>query len=96
MVTGATSSTQRCYKFPNEWIIDAVTLSPANSYEWNLTVPAIDMGHTYFGVNNTVSENIGKAVVRKVAYTVDGRDILQDTNNSSIDFIPSTQPTLMD
>lgn len=96
MVTGATSSTQRCYKFPNKWIIDAVTLSPANSYEWNLTVPAIDMGHTYFGVNNTVSENIGKAVVRKVAYTVDGRDILQDTNNSSIDFIPSTQPTLMD
>lgn len=95
MVTGATSPTQRCYKFPNEWVIDAVTLSPANSYEWNITIPSIDMGHTYFGVNNTVSENIGKAVVRKVAYTADGRDILQDTNNSSIDFIPSTQPTLM-
>lgn len=51
---------------------------------------------TYIGVNSTIAENYGKAVVRRTAYTTeDGRKVLQDTNNSSVDFEPSVRATLL-
>ena len=54
------------------------------------------MGYTYIGVNSTIAENYGKAVVRRTAYTTeDGRKVLQDTNNSSVDFEPSVRGTLL-
>lgn len=89
--TGATSKEQKCYRFPESWLIDAVNISPVNGYAWNLTSPAVDMGFTYYGMNTTIAENVGKSVVRKVAYTTaDGRDVLLDTNNSTVDFTPAT------
>lgn len=93
--TGKISKNYVAYYIPNDWIIDAVNLSPKNSYVWNVTSPSLDMGFTYFGLNNTVKENLGKGVRRKVSYTTaDNREVLLDTNNSSVDFIPATAPSL--
>ena len=94
--TGNQSKVFKEYKNPNSWIIDAVNMSPKNKYVWNLTSMALDMGYTYIGVNSTIAENYGKAVVRRTAYTTeDGRKVLQDTNNSSVDFEPSVRATLL-
>ena len=94
-VTGSVSTVNAQYYVPNDWIIDAVNLSPKSAYVWNVTSPALDMGFTYFGLNSTLKENLGKGVVRKVSYTTpDGREVLQDTNNSSVDFTPAANPTL--
>lgn len=96
LTTGSQSKVFKEYKFPNSWIIDAVNMSPKNKYVWNLTSMALDMGYTYIGVNSTIAENYGKAVVRRTAYTTeDGRKVLQDTNNSSVDFEPSVRATLL-
>lgn len=83
------------YKFPNSWIIDAVNMSPKNSYVWNVVDASLDMGFTYINAMNSTIENAGKAVVRKVAYKEDNRDVLQDTNNSTVDFTPSVRATLL-
>lgn len=94
--TGLPSKDFTGYKIPNEWIIDAVNISPKNTREWNVVSPSLDMGFTYIGENTTVAENAGKAVVRKTAYTTeDGREVLLDTNNSSIDFTSSVRATLL-
>ena len=46
--------------------------------------------------NTTAVENASKAVVRKVSYTTeDGREVLQDTNNSSVDFKASVRATFI-
>lgn len=96
LTTGNQSKVFTEYKFPNSWIIDAVNMSPKNKYVWNVTSMALDMGYTYIGVNSTIAENYGKAVVRRTAYTTeDGRKVLQDTNNSSVDFEPSVRGTLL-
>lgn len=95
MANGLPSDKKIGYYFPNEWIIDAVNLSPKNKYVWNLTSTALDMGYTYIGLNATITENYGKAVVRKVTGTIEGREVLQDTNNSSVDFEPAVRATLL-
>lgn len=96
LATGNQSKVFTEYKFPNSWIIDAVNMSPKNKYVWNVTSMALDMGYTYIGENSTIAENYGKAVVRKTSYTTeDGRKVLQDTNNSSVDFMPSVRATLL-
>lgn len=93
---GKTMPLNNAYSFPNEWIIDAVNLSPKSAYVWNVVSPALDMGYSYIGERTTVVENAGKAVVRKVSYTTeDGRTVLQDTNNSSVDFQASVRATLL-
>lgn len=92
--SGTVSKPQSKYKFPNEWVIDAVNIGATNEWQWNVTAAELDMGHTYIGVNNTVAENIGKCVMRKVAYTDNDREVLQDTNNSTVDFTPAATPSL--
>ena len=62
--------------------------------KWNVTSTGLDMGHTYIGMNNTVAENIGKCVMRKAAYKDGDREVLQDTNNSTVDFTPVATPSL--
>ena len=79
---------------PNEWVIDAVNVGASNEWQWNVTSTGLDMGHTYIGMNNTVAENIGKCVMRKAAYKDGDREVLQDTNNSTVDFTPATTPSL--
>ena len=95
-VNGKEMPVTNAYKFPNEWIIDAVNLSPKTAYVWNVVSPALDMGYSYIGEGTAAVENAGKAVVRRTSYTTeDGRAVLQDTNNSSVDFKASVRATLL-
>lgn len=56
----------------------------------------LDMGYSYIGEGTAAVENAGKAVVRRTSYTTeDGRAVLQDTNNSSVDFKASVRATLL-
>jgi len=84
------------YKIPNSYIIDAVNLSVQTDFEWILTAPQLDLGWTYCGKTSSDATRYGKSVLRKVLTTnPDGRVIYQDTNNSSVDFIPESKPSLM-
>ncbi len=84
------------YKIPNTWIQDAVNLSVASIYEWNLVAPALDMGWSYCGKIDSDATRFGKAVRRKVLSTnPDGRVILKDNNNSTVDFDAEVKPSLM-
>jgi hypothetical protein len=72
-----------CYKVPNEWIVDAVNLSVEAKYEWNPLSSVLDKGWTYCGKIDKDPTRFGKSVRRKVL----AGKILQDTNDSSIDFL---------
>lgn len=86
---------ESCYKVPNEMIVDAVNLSVQSEFQWIVTSPAIDMGWTYCGVIDRDENRYGKSVLRKTfSTTEDGRAILQDSNNSTEDFIPEATPSL--
>ncbi|MGK6350532.1 DUF4876 domain-containing protein [Parapedobacter sp. DT-150] len=79
--------TVETYKIPNEWILDAVNLSVESEYQWILTDPSLDMGWTHCGTVDSDDNRYGKSVRRKVLSTGEnGREILQDTNNSTEDF----------
>lgn len=76
-----------CYKFPNEWIIDAVNLSIEAKHEWIVVDPSLDMGWTYCGTVDSDATRYGKSVRRKtLSTTPSGRIYLKDTNNSTLDF----------
>ena len=86
---------ESCYKVPNEMIVDAVNLSVKSEFQWIVTSPTIDMGWTYCGVIDGDENRYGKSVLRKTFTTTeDGREILQDTNNSTEDFTPEATPSL--
>ncbi len=83
------------YKVPNNYIIDAVNLSVKTGFEWLVTAPTLDMGWSYAGLVKSDKERYGKAVTRKPLGTlVDGKQFLQDTNNSTVDFNPATTPSI--
>ena len=84
-------------KFPNEWIIDGVNLSPKTSFKWRLTGDKIDLGWSSIGETSSPAENAGKAVIRKkdeAKTTSNGFTTLVDSNNSTEDFV-STQASLI-
>jgi len=90
-----TVMTADSYKIPNEWILDAVNLSVASEFEWIVTDPSLDMGWTYVGKVDKDANRYGKSVTRKILSTTpEGREILKDTNNSTVDFEPETKPSL--
>ncbi len=72
------------YKIPNKWVLDAVNLSVESEYVWNVTSPALDRGWTYCGKVDKDATRYGKSVRRKVLSGI----TLQDTNDSSADFLP--------
>ena len=76
-------------------IVDAVNLSVKSEFQWIVTSPTIDMGWTYCGVIDGDENRYGMSVLRKTFTTTeDGREILQDTNNSTEDFTPEATPSL--
>lgn len=87
--------TSKSYFVPNEWILDAVNLSPKDKYAWLVTDTSLDAGYTQCGENSKDPNRYGKSVRRKVSHINEkGRSVLQDTNNSSEDFIPTSNPSL--
>lgn len=73
------------YRFPNAWIIDAVNLCPHSDYQWLSVHESLDAGFAYVGETGSDKTRFGKSVRRK--QTDDSK--LQDTNNSSEDFLMS-------
>lgn len=72
------------YQIPNKWILDVVNLSIESDYQWTFVSPALDKGWTYCGKVNGDKTRYNKSVRRKV---LSGK-VLQDTNDSSVDFLP--------
>lgn len=76
------------YKFPNDWIIDAVNLCPVNNFVW--LVSPLDEGYTYVGKTRFISDHYDKAVIRKKK---DGKYV--DINNSEEDFDAAQKASLL-
>ena len=75
------------YLFPNEWVLDAVNLCPSDTYQWLVLDLSLDAGYTYVAATGSDKTRFGKSVRRKTTVTIDGRRVLQDTNNSDDDFL---------
>ena len=82
------------YYVPNSWIIDAVNLSVESKFQWIVTSSSLDAGWTHCGSIDHDPNRYNKSVRRKVESTVNGRKILQDTNNSTVDFEADATPSL--
>lgn len=82
-------------KIPNKWITDVVNLSVQDSFQWLVTSPSLDMGWTSVTSFDGDKNRFGKAVRRKViGTTAEGKNILKDTNNSTVDFEHGVKPSL--
>lgn len=83
-----TTNNQRAYIIPAGWIIDGVNVAHTDEPVGNFLPSTIDAGWTYIGAFS-LNTRRDKAIVRKL---VDGK--WADTNNSTNDFTPATNPTL--
>ena len=87
---------EEMYPVPSKDIIDGVQLCPKGSVLNSPSLPSsVDTGYSYVGENEGDSGSyLGLCVSRKIKEkTADGRYILQDTNNSSNDFLPNQEPS---
>ncbi len=82
------------YRLPNDWVLDAVNLSVETIFQWVVTDPSLDSGYTYCGKFDRDDARFGKSVRRRVVQEIDGVRLLQDTNNSALDFIPEASLSL--
>ncbi|EDM35422.1 hypothetical protein PBAL39_13170 [Pedobacter sp. BAL39] len=81
------SSNARLYvEVPGSDVIDAMeALANANAVNFKRIPAALDAGFAFCtGTYNR------QAIIRKITTTVNGRRVLQDTNNSSADFVTTT------
>lgn len=84
---GTHMTNNKAYLIPNEWIIDGVNLSNREMWVYGALANAIDNGFASISDINKDPERFGRKFVRRTAaVTGDGRLILQDTNDSSVDF----------
>ena len=99
--------TNQCFMIPTDCIIDAIEILPADPACRDKRIEAKDdAGITWVtGADGTSNcDYSGKSLRRKVAgFTIDGKAILKDTNNSSNDFVtggstptPGIIPTVVD
>ncbi len=91
---GTFPMSQTAYKIPNDWVVDVVNCSVESEWQWNVTSPRLDMGWAYCGNINNDKSRFFKAVRRKLLYIADdGRIVLKDTDNSSVDFNSNVTPS---
>ncbi|MDE7466115.1 MAG: DUF4876 domain-containing protein [Muribaculaceae bacterium] len=91
---GTFPMSRQAYRLPNDWIVDVVNCSVASDYQWNVCTPRLDMGWTYCGSFDKDKSRFFHAVRRKmIGLTPSGKPILQDTNNSTVDFNPMVTPS---
>lgn len=88
---------QTAYRLPNQWIVDAVCCSVPSMYAWQGCSPLLDCGWTGCGRYNNDKQRYFRSVRRHVQYTAaDGRTVLQDTNNSTLDFESNAKPSVIE
>lgn len=88
---GTFSQSKKSYVLPNEWIVDAVNLAPSETFQWLTISEHLDAGYTYVAPTGSDKTRFGKAVRRKTKAILNGRRVLQDTNNSTDDFEPAVK-----
>lgn len=81
-------SSTKIYAIPKRFILDAVMCADPKGPKTRVFTEDQDAGYTY-----CTQIFSGKCVQRKVAGQVNGRYILQDTNNSTNDFRPDATPS---
>ncbi|MDE6282543.1 MAG: DUF4876 domain-containing protein [Muribaculaceae bacterium] len=87
-ITGTHMTNQTSCRIPNIWIIDGINLGNAESYVHGALARSIDASYAKISDKNSDVQRFGKVFVRKTAATTaDGRVILQDTDDSAVDFI---------
>ena len=79
------------YKLPNAWIVDAVGLSIASDWEWNVLAPTLDAGWAHCGSVDHDKSRYGLAVIRKKSDS--GK--WMDTNNSTEDFLSDAEASML-
>ncbi|MFT3918930.1 DUF4876 domain-containing protein [Cloacibacterium sp.] len=80
------------YEIPNSWIVDAVNNSTDEDFLHILTDPSLDSGWT-----SAFPKNNSKSVRRKVLGLMsNGKNLYKDTNNSTLDFVRNSEPSLKD
>ena len=77
------SRVMHTYRFPNEWIIDAVNLAPKDKAVWHLS--PLDQKYTYVGTTTAPTAHYDMAVIR----VQDKFGVWVDANNSEKDFKPA-------
>lgn len=79
-----TTTTQKYYQIPAKLISDGVEIQPpvATNQIPKKLEPTIDAGYVFVSKGQYSSQSL----LRKTAKTVNGRKVLQDTNNSANDF----------
>lgn len=90
---GTYPMSQQAYKIPNEWIVDAVNCSVESEYAWNVVHSSLDRGYAYCGTMDHDKTRYFHSVRRKMLYLKNGRPVLKDTNNSSVDFNSQVIPS---
>lgn len=91
---GTFPMSQSAYRLPNDWVVDVVNCSVESDWQWNVTSPALDMGWTSCGTIDKDRTRFFRSVRRKLEYvTSDGRAVLRDTNNSTVDFNANVIPS---
>ena len=91
---GTFPMTGSAYRLPNEWVVDVVNCSVRSEWQWNVTAPSLDMGWTHCGAIDHDKSRYFHAVRRRVLrLREDGTPVLQDTNNSTVDFNAFVTPS---
>lgn len=80
------------YKLPNSWVVDAVGLSVASDWQWNVVSPTLDSGWAHCGSVDHDQNRYNKSVIRKKSD--DGKWV--DTNNSTSDFLSDAPASMLD
>lgn len=88
---GTFSQSRKSYMIPNEWIVDGVNLAPSETFQWLTMSDKLDAGYTYVAPTGSDVTRFGKSVRRKTKAILNGRRLLQDTNNSTDDFEPAVE-----
>lgn len=78
------------YKLPNSWVVDAVGLSVAAEWQWNVLSPTLDSGWAHCGSVDHDMTRYNKSVIRMK----DG-DKWVDTNNSTADFLSDAPASML-
>lgn len=94
-ILGNPTTPRAYYKVPNEWVIDAVTVSPPKTHAWMVCDPSLDIGYTWCLQEDEVTVAYGESIQRKALFTnPDGTQVLQKTNNSFDDFNRNCVPSM--
>ena len=88
-------TSKEMFAIPSNTIIDGVQCAFKNGLKFPSVSSSVDLGFTYVGeVEGDSGSYSGLVVTRKVKEkAADGRYILQDTNNSTNDFLPNQEPS---